>query len=27
MESAGIAIPDPPPEPEITEAHDLVVGH
>jgi hypothetical protein len=27
MESAGIAMPDPPPEPEITEAHDLVVGH
>jgi hypothetical protein len=27
MGSAGIAMPDPPPEPEITPAHDLVVGH
>jgi hypothetical protein len=26
MEAAGIAMPEPPPEPAITEAHDIVVG-
>lgn len=26
MASAGVRMPDPPPEPDITEAHDLVVG-